>query len=178
MRAFFVLGCESSGTRMMTQLLIDNGCYGQANDMQVLDHDLRVAEGKDMVIRRSVPHGGDLTPPINHICHSLEMLGYSVMPVVMVRQWGCQIISQTNAGHVKDWNQGMDQSRLAMEHIMEEIAGLPWFLVSYDALAARPKEYGERILYTIMHITNPKGLEKVRDANAKYYMEPKNADSN
>lgn len=177
MRAYFVTGCESSGTRMMTKLLIQNGCYGQSHDAQMLDHDLRVSRGKDLVMRRSVPHGGDLQPPIKHIIHSLAELGFEVTPIVMVRQWQCQLLSQVKANHVANALEALDSSRQAMEHIMREVAGLHWLLVSYDALVARPNLYGLNVMTNLL----PKqdvimGLDEIRDANAKYYREQKSGD--
>ena len=54
--AFIVVGPESSCTRMVKELLIDAGCFGDKTNQQQLDKAIPDNE-KLMVFHRSVPHG-------------------------------------------------------------------------------------------------------------------------
>ena len=82
-RAFFVLGCEGSGTRMLAQAFIAAGCRGSADHVQPLDNLDFSGEG-DLVFRRSLPHGGAF-PDLSLITAQMNLAGCEVCPVFIHR---------------------------------------------------------------------------------------------
>lgn len=101
-KAVFVIGPESSGTRLMTRLLIRAGCVGDDTHFQPFDtHGLPAAsEGRDVVWRRSLPHGGQWPDLVGMIQDARE-LGYDVRVVFMQRDDNVLILSQVAATHAR-----------------------------------------------------------------------------
>lgn len=133
-RAFLVLGAESSGTRLLTRLLMAGGCAGDGEDEQRWD--TQPPEGPLVVWRRSVPHGGEW-PSVRSLIERLASYGYTTHPVVITRDWIATASSQVEVGHV---------ARAAVAHAHLVLAnwliwsGLaeghtePPLVVSYEAL--------------------------------------------
>lgn len=139
MRAFLVLGAESSGTRLMTQILIDGGCRGSAEMEQPFDHVIPPVESTPVPIvwRRSVPHGGKW-PSIGSLLLLLVSRGYEPYAVVMFRDWLATVKSQVSHGHVKTHEDAWINVQRAYKHIMRGIAVAPYIMVSYEALIQYP----------------------------------------
>ena len=97
--AYLVLGPESSGTRLMTRILIAAGCAGYDGHDQVFDTALPIADGRPIVWRRSVPHRREW-PEIGWMLRLLCEQGYTPRIVVMARDWYAMARSQASAGHV------------------------------------------------------------------------------
>lgn len=85
MKAFLVLGGESTGTRMVTQLLCEAGCYGDHGHQQRLDNSLPIDQPL-VVWRRSVPHARKM-PDIQAMISRLEDFGYEVTAVRIGLKW-------------------------------------------------------------------------------------------
>lgn len=110
----FVLGPESSGTRGTTQLLIENGYWGQWAHAQDLD---RFVEGCDIrevvpdevekvVFRRSIPHAG-LYPDLMLIDSYFTNVNYSITWLIVVRSIPETMRSKLMRKHSRDENQAM-----------------------------------------------------------------------
>src|SRR6185437_14276821 len=98
MKAFLVIGPESSGTRMVTDSLIRAGAYGQPGHSQEMDDFSFTGRPEMIVFRRSVPHG-DLWPDITRIVRQMIEAGYSVSPIVTYRDKDYCVRSQLRVGH-------------------------------------------------------------------------------
>ena len=100
--AYFVIGAESSGTKLATKLLMNAGVFGTDEHQQFFDKALdgdetrleRYLEGeRHVVVRRSWPHGGE-APDVKKIYDALEKRGFEVVFVVTMRSWPTMIESQ------------------------------------------------------------------------------------
>lgn len=102
--AYFVVGPESSGTKLMARVLCECGCYGDSGYSQRLD-DLRFQEAPGRIVfRRSLPHGGKW-PPLYRLTKLMDAAGYEVLPVLMLRDWQILARAQVRAGHAQDENE-------------------------------------------------------------------------
>jgi hypothetical protein len=99
-KAVIVVGAESSGTRFITNLVINHGYYGDSGHHQEIDKILFSETFKNfskkhdkIVIRRSYPHAGKW-PSISRIYKRLDKFGYSVIIIVTHRNWFTMAMSQ------------------------------------------------------------------------------------
>lgn len=160
MRAFLVLGPESSATRLTTRILIKNGCYGDGDNVQRLD--TGGIEGDPIVWRRSVPYASKWLK----LSRLLERLrSYDVIAVVTTRDWSCLVQSQVNRGHALTPAKGLVQTQHAMELIFSELYEheVPFIMSSYESLILHP-ERAQRGL--IANLGLPfKGALDIKDMN-------------
>jgi len=99
-RAYFVVGPQSSGTRMMTRALLQaSGGYGSSEHNQPMDDLNFEARPETIVFRRSVPHSGRW-PDLKRIARRMLSCGYEVKFVRMHRQRNFLVRSQIRVGHV------------------------------------------------------------------------------
>ena len=166
-KAYLILGPESSGTRCVTRLLIKAGCHGGADHEQAFDRS--PPSGVSPVVwRRSVPHGKSW-PEITRMVNSLEARGYEVRVIVTTRDWHPTVESQVKARHVADRNEAVRNLRRAYPFIFEHLAraGVPYWVVSYEALVARPKKVAAKLM-EMLGLPLPEKIE-IFDGNEKYY---------
>lgn len=99
-RAFFIIGCESSGTRMMAEAFVRVGCWGDVDNIQRLDtlHFNIIPPDTDIVFRRSVPHAKKW-PPLFGIYNMLKAHGFEVIPIIIQRDDLYTAQSQIARGH-------------------------------------------------------------------------------
>lgn len=166
-RAFFVVGPESSGTRIMTRLLLDCGLAGSAGHRQPWDN-LRFPEPRqDIAFRRSIPHGGTI-PDLEGIVRAMEAAGYTVTVLVMVRELYAMARSQVANGHVTDLVEALANIATAYRLIarLAATAAVPIFYVPLEGLVAHPQapEYFLRLLGLV-----PRRRTRLVDPNGKYY---------
>lgn len=131
--AYLVLGPESSGTRMMTRLLMESGCVGDGDHEQRWDTGLPTGQ-TPIVWRRSLPHGGEW-PSIDLMTHRLREQGYTVYAIVMMRDWTAVAHSQIEHwGHT--WETALDNIRTAYPYIFSSLLKfqVPYVMVSYESL--------------------------------------------
>ena len=121
MRAFFVIGPESSGTRMVTDALIRAGVYGQPGHSQEMDNLDFCGRPEQIVFRRSVPHG-DLWPDLHRIIRRMRESGYSVVPIVTYRDKDFCVRSQLRVGHQETESGARANYYLAYKHIYKHLA--------------------------------------------------------
>ena len=150
MSAIIVIGPESSGTRMVTRLLLEKGCLGDAEHNQHWDKNpithVNKTKNKPVVWRKSVPHGRKW-PDMLEMKSKLENAGHAEITVVVIlRDWYPQIksMSEKHLFHVKEdrseanlMNVATAQTQEAVLHIFKEIekAGFQkdFLVVSYEA---------------------------------------------
>lgn len=162
--AFLVLGPESSGTRVVTEILRSAGCDGDSGHGQRWD--VMPPDGDKIVWRRSMPHAHNW-PDLDAMHDKLDLLGYEVKIVVTTRDWKAMIKSQLGQ-HVPDERQGLANIQEAMRRIFEFIyrRNLDYIIMSYDAMVLNKHEY----LKSLLSLFNLEYQEvEIRDENAKHY---------
>ncbi len=124
-RAFFVMGCESSGTKMLTEAFVKLGCWGDYGDIQRLDslHFNIIPSETDIVIRRSVPHAKKW-PPLFGIHNMLKAHDFEVIPIIMVRNDLYTEQSQVARKHVSSLEVAKTQIKQAREYITAQMEKL------------------------------------------------------
>jgi LPS sulfotransferase NodH len=166
MRAYLVLGPESSGTRLLTRILIEAGCLGDDGHEQRWDAKAPCGESP-VVWRRSVPHGGDY-PNVLGLVAVLEGRGYQVEAVVVTRDWQAMAASQAANGHAADVEEATARIRAAHTYIIRELdlVGRQYTMVSYEALVQRPEATIEWLMARLGLDERP--IVPIYDGNAKY----------
>jgi hypothetical protein len=149
-RAFLVLGAESSGTRLLTQILIAGGCHGDPSHEQAFD-DWQFQDKTPIVWRRSYPWSiHRLWPNLAlDLLRPLGRFGYEdIMVLISTRDWIATSRSQAapENRHVADEEEALENMAIAYREIFRQVAdaGLPSLVVAHEALclagerAARP----------------------------------------
>jgi hypothetical protein len=120
-QAFFIIGPESSGTRMLTKAFLSLGMYGDGGHGQRLDKQGFAGGHRRIAFRRSVPHGKKM-PKIAELVRKMEKAGYTVRPVVIVRDKDMCAQSQVKNHHQKAVEDARESIKKAVEHIYRELA--------------------------------------------------------
>jgi LPS sulfotransferase NodH len=162
--AYLVLGPESSGTRLMTRILIQAGCLGSDDHDQAFDQALPAADGRPIVWRRSVPHRREW-PDIGLLVRLLREQGYEPQAVVMARDWYATARSQLDAGHVADIDMALANLQQAYQHIYQRVSHC-YVLVTYEGLVQRPIQ---TLAWLMPMLGLPVPQMRIYDANAKWY---------
>jgi len=165
--AYLVVGPESSGTRLMTRIIMACGVKGDDGHRQRWD-DLNFPPARqDIVFRRSIPHGG-IIPDIPTIVNKMEGRGYTVMMVVMVRDPYVMAKSQIRNRHVNDLVEAYANIANAYRLIANYVGTgrVPSFFVPLEALVLHHQ--------AARYITSLLGLHlrervDIYDPNAPYY---------
>lgn len=148
-KAFIVLGPESSGTRLVTKILIEGGCQGDAGHKQ--DFDTNPFCGRDPIVwRRSVPH--DHQPlELEGMLERLSEAGYRVTIIVIVRDWSVMERSQLSVGHVTHVNQARENIKNAYLTIFDQIISLRlnYVMVSYESLVLNSEEVQKNLFESL-----------------------------
>jgi len=139
-RAFFVIGPESSGTRMMTQAFISSGAYGDGGHAQKLDKDGFNEGHKLIVLRRSVPHGVNM-PPITKLINRMQNSGYKVIPIVILRDKDKCAQSQVKRGHASNLKGATTSIERAVDHIYNHLSNfsMPFHVIHYEPFVKSEK---------------------------------------
>lgn len=152
-KIFFVLGGESTGTRLITRLLVDAGCFGDINHDQRMDTwaykhtgslEKRLQKGQPLVWRRSFPHNKkmpcimeDLVYPVLRL-HGVNRYD-DVMFLVTMRNWFCAARSATKVGHSETEEDAIEKLKQAYTKIFSFFAKNPFFdyrMVHYEWLVS------------------------------------------
>ncbi len=166
-KAYLILGPESSGTRCVTRILLDAGCHGGAGHEQEFDR--APPRGVSPVVwRRSIPHGKEW-PDITRMVNVLKANGYEVKAIATTRDWHPAIESQLKARHVGSREEARANLRRAYPFIFWHLAEtkIPFWVVSYEALVARPKKVVGKLMEAL-GLPVPGKIE-IFDGNEKYY---------
>ena len=99
----------------------------------------------------------------------LRANGYDVRATVTTRDWHPAVESQVKARHVGSRKEALANLRRAYPFIFGHLsrADVPWWLVSYEALVARPRKVAMKLMET-MGLPVPEKIE-IFDGNEKYY---------
>jgi len=163
--AFVVVGAESTGTRLMTEILMHAGCDGDATHEQRFDNGFPPAS-KHIVFRRSFPHA-NITPDLTAILRDLRKAGYSPRVIVMTREIGATASSQLLARHcVTEW-EALMRIQGAYRAIFEALCkeSVAYVIVAYEALTTSPKHTVAN-LFRVLDF--PVGVI-VKNENGKHY---------
>ena len=168
-KAIFVLGAESSGTRLMTRLLIRAGCTGDDTHVQPFDTTglPPAAFGHDVVWRRSLPHGG-AWPDVAGMIETARGLGYDVRVVFMHREDEPLIQSQLAAPHVKTREEAVANIDRAYRDYHARLSD--WQVSHYNVTYERLTANGWSVMLELLRwldLTTVMG-EPLYDGNAKY----------
>jgi hypothetical protein len=164
-RAYLVLGPESSGTRLLTRILIAAGCYGDDGHEQRLDS--AIPDEPLLVWRRSLPHDKQW-PDIAGLVGLLRLHGYAVTAIVSSRDWHAMALSQVQAPHAPDVSTALVQIQQAYLRIFAGLrsTATPFRVVNYEALVMRV----ETSIRLLEHLGLPAEARiEVHDGNAKHY---------
>jgi len=164
-RAYLVLGPESSGTHLMTRMLINCGCLGDWDKRQHWDS-APPTDQTPIVWRRSYPYAGQW-PHLSDLTGPLCCAGYNVHIVVMSRDWRCMAQSQCLAGHVRGLKQAYKNITTAVITIAQHVQMYAWVGIIYEELCRNPRQ-------TLIWLDSMIGLPTlnhntpIRFANTKY----------
>jgi len=171
MNGFIVLGPESSGNRLIQNLLVKAGCYGGAGYKlpfnQKLDYNIPYPD-KPVSWLRSVPHEGNWEPNITAMASQLSNKGYTPYLVVVHRAIWCTASSLIDhyGGHI-EYDEAMERTVKAWRYIagvMDSFSG-PITISSYDEIIR--SKYGKNAFLNLL------GLDSVdypvKQCNTKHY---------
>lgn len=182
-KAFLVLGPESHGNHLMTDLLVHAGCVGHSGHSTWREEqgedfphdeqpwDLELPRDQDPIVwRRSVPHLQEW-PDIKGMVESLEERDYTVQAIVMTRDRHAALQSQLKWHHIGSLEAGQDNIEKAYAHIFHQLkeSDIPFQMVSYESLVTYPQAQ-DRVLEEL-------GLElpvvrfETWNGNTKWYSE-------
>lgn len=172
-RAFIVVGPESSGTKLLTRILIGMGCWGDDGDAQRLDKGFP-SEGIDCIVwRRSFPCLKQW-PILSKIFRNLLNTGFDkVTCFVTSRDWTAMASSQVKRGHVATIKQAeinIQRAYLDIFRALDMWCGNPFEIVNYEALVARPYEFCQALAQAHeLEMTTASGEMAIHDGNRKHY---------
>ncbi len=165
MKAFLVVGPESSGTRMVTDALIRAGAFGQSGHLQEMDKLDFSGRPELIVFRRSVPHG-NLWPDLSRIVRSMTDAGYVVSPIVTYRDKDFCVKSQLRVGHQETEAGARTNFYWAYKHIFKHLSACELFpVVCHYASFVNSPEF-RRLFFRQLGVPCPE-LE-LYDANLQY----------
>ena len=161
--AYFIIGPESSGTRMLTEAFIKSGCYGDSDIDQRMD-DMNFSESL-IVFRRSLPHGG-IWPNIPHIADTMKQSGYRIHPVIILRDKFYTIKSQIKNQHVTTEAEAIDNIRYGIEYAYRNLSavGLNPAVVLYEVFVKYPEV--REVFFKSLGLMPP--LMEFHDGNLQY----------
>lgn len=141
-----VLGAESSGTRLLTRLLINYGFVGSDDHVQPHDSALPIADEKSIVWRRSFPHDGTM-PSVRRLNSKSRKAGYEPKAIVLVRDFfALRESQQSRYGYSDEQVQSNLSGFFAQVFVDLTSLGIPFIVIPYEALVQRPASTMSRII--------------------------------
>lgn len=133
-RALLVLGAESTGTRLLTRMLIAGGCVGDDTHEQRWDKEVPARQPL-IVLRRSVPHAGEFVR-VDAFVKRVRVWGYQAEALVIWRDFRAAARSQVVSGHQPTEQAAAAMLERAYARIMTGLTATAcrWTGVSYEAL--------------------------------------------
>ncbi|MEL6970981.1 MAG: hypothetical protein AAFZ63_04705 [Bacteroidota bacterium] len=192
-KAFLVLGPESHGSHLVTDVLLNAGCVGHAGnhvpwqpenkvllrglkkpweyefptDLQPWDNRPPTIENP-IVWRRSLPHGKKWIN-LSQMARDLWSRGYQVQVVVVSRDTHSGLQSQLKWRHVRDLETGKANISQAYLHIFRHLlkTRLPFTVVNYESLAYYPK--AQDFMLEQLDLPLPERRWPIYDGNRKWH---------
>lgn len=165
--ALVVLGPESSGTRLVTEILIAGGCVGESGHEQRFD-ERSFGELDPVVWRRSEPHFAereslDLRMMLRR-CEDRD-----VTAVVTTRDPIVVASSLVAKGVASSIDDGVRRTSNAYAHIFTQISAwdVQFVTASYESLVLEPVA-SQHALWALLDLPGGDPVD-VRDENAKHY---------
>lgn len=139
-RAFFVLGPESSGTRLATEILIAAGCHGSSDHIQPLDDpqfNLKsIPISTPIAWRRSFPHNTEIPKLVDML---RRVRPRQATAIVTVRDWYCarqsQLRDHQHATTVEQADRNIFQAYELIFHKLR-LCCVPWRMFVYESITA------------------------------------------
>lgn len=179
--AVVVIGVESTGTRLATEILCKNGFWGDyghgqrfddyyANDKRLEQKDLP-GDIERIVVRRSLPHKQEM-PEMVGIFNFLSVQGFEEIKLVIThRDRIYRNKSQVLRGHCKTEEEAQDRSMLSQVYLLEVVKPLFFkeqiYKVHYEALVRDPMG-GQIDLIDFANGKEPLNFVEIKDGDAKY----------
>ncbi len=164
-QAYFIIGPESSGTRMITKAFVTAGCYGDFKHKQRLDN-LKFNDTPDrIVIRRSLPHGTKW-PAIADLITLMNRSGYQVTPILILRDKDATAASQLRHAHERDGTEAKTNIAFSIDYTYKElikVSTLP-LVICYEPFVRYPEV--REMFFKSLDLPMPK--MEFFDANEKY----------
>lgn len=140
MKGYLVIGPESSGTRIVTKLLIEAGCKGDASHFQPFDNESLPPSLTPIVWRRSVPMGVQL-PNLHKMIEEFKGARYEPHIIIVSRDIHATASSQVSHGHSPDYRTALDNISIAWSYIFSSISYLKnpntrFTIVNYESLVS------------------------------------------
>jgi len=170
-KAYLVLGAESSGTRLLTAILVSGGCVGNSDHYQWWDDHPLSSQDRPIVWRRSYPHGVSY-PNIGEMVEALRRNSRAdITAVVPVRAQHPCTSSLVLRGHAPDPTVAAAKLQEATLRLFRDLQvhRLPFVLITYEDLVARP-EQTQLWLYASLGLPHVPDIE-VEDGNEKHWRE-------
>lgn len=170
-KCYLVYGPESSGTRLLTRIILACGALGDGQHQQRLDdmaEQARVAAtATRCVFRRSLPHGGKWTIVKDELAEFIAA-GYKFEAFVLTRDWHSSIKSQIKQNHVSDESQALANLRHAYPHILGQLVslGITYTIVNYESIIYED-DFARRFCER-HNIGTPMLEERITNENAKW----------
>lgn len=171
-KAFVVIGGESTGTRLLTRILIEAGCYGDSGHEQRIDRDIHYTTiPTPFVWRRSMPHNKAIVDLDEGVVCPILQQGIELSEIcflITTRNWMCAMKSAVKAGH--SHNVGMARANLeagylAIFRVLSMYDKIDFEIVSYDFLVTAKQVYVQHILDSL----DISFSEKVKAYGAEIY---------
>lgn len=164
MKAFIVMGPESTGTRLLTRVLISAGCAGDGGHEQRFDERIPPPEevGRDIVWRRSIPHfESEKMPSLDRM--ERKLAGYETKVLLTSRSFYPTAKSQmTHRDHIEDIQQAYERIRNGYAHAFDQVKDRDFMIVTYEGM--------ERSCNSICnHLDLGEPNIDIYDGNEKYF---------
>ncbi len=164
-KAYLIVGPESSGTRVMTQIFVEGGCFGDFSHKQRLDNPGHF--GNDVIVwRRSFPYSGQW-PSLEAIVRNLAIYNYEVYVVVMTRDMYATAQSQMHTWG-RNYEEAINSIRTSYALIFSDLikVNVPFIVVSYESMVQRGLD-GLKNLFHLIDFEPPDHFE-FYDGNKKW----------
>jgi hypothetical protein len=166
-RAFLVIGAESTGTRLATKILMENGCVGDNTHHQPFDKKPGEIQKHHLVVwRRSFPHN-EVFPNIKGLVNLLK--GFRVTVVVTIRDWYTTSKSNVRVSRAHNLDDAYARVGDAYLRIFQQIIdnNLHYVMLNYDSLVLEPENTQKTFL---ANLRLPfKTLVEITNENRKHY---------
>ena len=165
-RAFFIVGPESSGTRFIQRSFISAGCFSKEKwgfSKRDGKHNFNVKG--DIVFHRSLPHQ-KYWPDLAYLRLSMENSGFNVVPLLVIRDWHCTVLSQLHREMVESSEDAERNIRKAIQTVATHL--MDFTLISYEVFCEQP-QFREWLL--VERFGLKLSTEPIYSGNTKYYEE-------
>lgn len=170
-QGYLVYGCEGSGTRMLTRILMAAGATGDGGHGQTFDKGLPQASeaSAPIVWRRSWPHANK-TPDVASMASEMRSAGWIPYGFVIVRDTVANVRAQVpdHAKSIEDaWRKNQQMFALMFAGLYD--ADVPFEVFTYENLIMRPHDVQDYLGY-LPGLRTPRPYVEVNDANVKHWM--------